>query len=173
MSRYEGRRVSRGNRTGPCKIGGVMSRIEQELRREIEPVIDGLGFYLVELKASELKDRFHAVVTIYREAGVDLDACAEIHRTILPRIELWRDARDVHLQVSSPGLDRTLKHQREYAIFAGKRIRVLLSSSKEWVSGVLRGSDEDSCTIETADGIRRVAFAEIRKAKLDDFWEER
>ncbi len=153
--------------------GDVMSRIEQELRREIEPVIDGLGFCLVELKASELKDGFHVVVTVYRTAGVDLDACADIHRTILPRIELWRDARDVHLQVSSPGLDRTLKDHREYAIFAGKRVRVLLSSGEEWVSGVLRGVDEESCSIETEDGIRRLAFAEIRKAKLDDFREVR
>jgi len=150
-----------------------MSRIEHELRREIEPVVEGLGFSLVELKASELKDGFHVVVTVYRTAGVDLDACAEIHRTILPRIELWRDARDVNLQVSSPGLDRTLKHHREYAIFAGKRVRIMLSTSNEWISGVLSASDEDSCTIETADGMRRLAFSEIRKAKLDEFREVR
>jgi ribosome maturation factor RimP len=98
---------------------------------------------------------------------VSIDDCAEVHRTVLPRLELLLDDRDVALQVASPGIERTMKDPRELEVFAGRGVKILKRDSEDWVAGIVRSADAQRVELKTADGVHEIALSDIRKAKLD------
>jgi len=88
--------------------------------------------------------------------------------------------RDLQLEVSTPGLQRTLKDVYEFGLFTGKRVRVYDTSKEAWVSGIIAQADQTSVQlsqvfIEDAKEMietMSVAYADIQKAKLDYRWED-
>jgi ribosome maturation factor RimP len=139
----------------------------QSLREQVSDVVSGLGYSVVDVNQSVVKGRTHVHLVIYRREGVNVDDCAEIHKTVAPRLELLLDDRDVALQVASPGIDRTFKSNREFAVFVNRGVKVLLKSSMEWTSGIVASSDETSVTLESDGTSAHIPFSDIQKAKLD------
>jgi ribosome maturation factor RimP len=139
---------------------------------EVIPLLEGLGFQLVELSSARRKGTLNVHVTIYRPEGVSLDDCAEVYTALMPRLEVVSDTRDVHLEVSSPGVSRGIKSGREFSLFEGKGVKVLTVDSDDWVGGVIATSDEESVTLRTKAGERTFVYGTIKKAKLDESQEE-
>jgi ribosome maturation factor RimP len=78
------------------------------------------------------------------------------------------------LEVSSPGLERKLKHEKDFVRFAGSQARLLLrtplNGRKRW-EGVLRGFEDGAVLFEPALGeILRVDLTSIEKANLKFEW---
>ena len=143
-----------------------MSDTAKTLRDQVEPIVEGAGYQVVELSSGVVKGRPHVTLVVYHPDGVSIDDCAELHRTILPRIELLLDSRDVALQIASPGIERTLKHEREYAVFVGRGVQLLIRDDG-WVGGRIVASTGTAVEIQTGEGVRTFAFHDIQKAKLD------
>lgn len=141
--------------------------ISASLREDLEAVIQGLGFTLLEANTSTVHGRTHVHVVVYSRDGVTIDACAEIHKTIMPRLELVLDDRDVALQVASPGIDRVMKEPEELRVFGGKGVQILRKSTQDWVGGVVVGTDDRSVVLATGREQERISFDDIQKAKLD------
>jgi ribosome maturation factor RimP len=137
------------------------------LHEQLEEIVQGVGFRIVELSASVVKGRTHVNLVIYRPEGVSIDDVALVHKTVLPRIELLLDDRDVALQVASPGIDRTFKDNVEFAVFAGKGVRVLSRERDDWVGGVIGEVTGRDVEIDTPEGAMKIAFSDVQKAKLD------
>ncbi len=146
---------------------------KQWLTGELEDVVRGLGFEIVDLNQSVVKGRTHVHLVVYREEGMNVDHCAEIHKTVAPRLELLLDDRDVALQVSSPGIDRVFKHMHEFSVFAGRGVRVLRKSNMKWEAGRIEQSDDQSVTLRSGESRITVEFADVQKAKLDHTQEVR
>lgn len=144
-----------------------MSDTTGALYEQLEEIVQGVGFRIVELNVSVVKGRTHANLVIYRPEGVSIDDVAEVHKTVLPRIELLLDDRDVALQVASPGIDRTFKDNVEFAVFAGKGVRILSQERGDWIGGVIREATDRDVEIETPEGVVRIAFSDVQKARLD------
>ena len=70
------------------------------------------------------------------------------------------------LEVSSPGLDRQLRSDREYRWAIGKAVRCWLAGGAE-VRGRLTDVGGERLTLEQSGGSVDVARAEITKARLD------
>lgn len=141
---------------------------ERDLTQELASVVDGLGFSLVECKAQGVKGTLHVHVVIHRAGGISVDDCVEIHRTIAPRVELITGKRDINVEVSSPGIDRKLKSRREYSLFVGMPLRVL-TLEEQWLRGTLEDADSEGITLKTDNNVtERLAYPEIRTARLDD-----
>ena len=102
-----------------------------------------------------------------REEGVGLDDCSEVYRTLYPRIELLYDSKHVHLEVSSPGVYRKVKHAREFGLFIGSSVRLLLDDTGDWLKGTIQGASDSAVDIATSQGNQRIEYADIRKAQLD------
>ncbi len=143
-----------------------MADITTALQEDLGPIVEGAGYRLVELHAGVVKGRTHVNVVVYRPDGVGIDDCAQIHRTLLPRIELLLDDRDVALQVSSPGIARTLKQMSEFAVFRGRGVQVLLRD-EGWIGGRVASATGTSVELTTDEGARTIAFVDIQKARLD------
>lgn len=141
---------------------------ERRLTEELRPVIEGLGYQLVEIRAKRLKDGYAVHVVLHRADGITVDDCAEVHTTILPRIQIIEDEQDINLEVSSPGIDRVLKSTQEFAVFMGKGARVLQAADGQWVGGVITGFTDGTVTLSKAGTDRHIDVRTIQKAKLDD-----
>ena len=131
----------------------------------LEPVIKGMGYDLVDLTHSRQKGTLQVQCIIYSENGITLDDCTRVHRTVLPKIELLEDVRDINLQVSSPGIARKLKKKREFIVFLKRRIKLFIDN--DWVDAVINEVDEKGVSFIIDDKDRYLLFSEIVKAKLE------
>ena len=142
---------------------------EDRLYPSVAPLIEKMGYSIVELISQRRRSgALHVHLVIYRPQGIGVQDCEEVYRAVLPRIEVSDDRRDVHLEVSSPGLTRNLKSADEFELFVGRRVKVLMDNSDEWVAGILGNTDETGITLRTSAGESRVDFSAIRKARLED-----
>ncbi|MBI9100792.1 MAG: ribosome assembly cofactor RimP [Spirochaetales bacterium] len=155
-------------------------RLEQEkLYDLIEPVVSGLGFKIVELNSRTVQGRLHINLVLFSPEGVGLDECAKVHRTIIPRLEMAEENRDIYLEVGSPGLSRNIKSAEEFQVFKGRGFRVLTESADEWLGGIIGDIIDDKLKVleinEAGEEVLKVELSvkDIRKAKLDDTQEIR
>lgn len=140
---------------------------DNSLIKNIEPVIKGLGFSLVEFTSHRNRSNLTINTIIYKDTGVNLADCSIVYKTILPRIELLEDSRSVNLEVSSPGLSRNIKTIDEFEIFTGRKVRVLKKDDSEWIHGSIDSVDNNSVYINISKETVAVNFADINKAKLE------
>jgi len=141
--------------------------LERTVRDVVEPVIAGLGYSLVDLTIARQSGSTRVNVVIYRKEGVGVDECAEISGMLFPRLETIDVLADPSLEVSSPGIDRTVKRPSEYSIFQGRGVRVLAGDSTEWESGIIERVEEGTLWLKRGKQTRGFAISGIRKARLD------
>lgn len=144
----------------------------EQLYEEFAPLVESLDLVLVDCVYGGTKFGVHLGLVIYSQNGVGTDECAQVYRLALPRLEVLLDSRDVHLEVTSPGLDRKIKHPREYRIFEGKRVKVL-TADQDWIHGIIASSDSSSVRIEMEKDVCTVQLSDILKAQLEYTWEDK
>ena len=145
----------------------MATELQEQIRCEVEPIVAGMGFTLVELRHSRSKNQNHVILVVYRSDGVGVNECAAISKNLYPRLELIDGLENLQLQVSSPGLDRILKSEEEYSIFRGRNVKVMLHGETEWIRGKIESVEGGELSLQTGGETRRVKMDEIRKAKLD------
>ena len=168
--------MSRGASKAPLIFDGVRdlsqreTDIEARVRELVEPILEekGLELYDVEwLSGKESRLR----VVIQGIGGVTLDDCQEVSR----ELSYLLDVEDfIHggylLEVSSPGLTRSLKKPLHYMKSKGETVRVTLKTQKGEKKNVLEGTiedaDEEGFSLATDEGLRRVPYEKVAKAKL-------
>ncbi len=144
--------------------------IEERVKELVEPILEskGLELYDVEwLGGRESRLR----VVIQGIGGITLDDCQEVSK----ELSYLLDVEDfIHtgylLEVSSPGLTRTLKKPQHYMKSEGERVRVTLKTEKGEKRSVLEGTiesaDEEGFSLATNQGVTRVPYQKVAKAKL-------
>ncbi len=137
-----------------------------ELNELLERTLPPMGYEVVDC---ELLSGGRLVrIYIDKPGGVDVDDCARVssHLTHLFAVENVAYER---LEVSSPGLDRRLKKEADFARFDGQeaqlRLREPIGNARR-IKGVLRGSDAGVVRLETAAGVQSIPLANIDKARL-------
>lgn len=102
---------------------------QQDVIKNIEPVLDdalsSVGIEIVDIEYHREAGRMVFRVYIDHGDGVDLDLCEKASRMIgeiLDRVDPIQQAYT--LEVSSPGLDRVLKKDRDFERFSGQKIRL-------------------------------------------------
>jgi ribosome maturation factor RimP len=137
---------------------------EQRLEEILTPLLNGMRLSLVEASVSRHKGDVKVNLVLYKQGGISLDDLTGAQKILRPRLELEYDREGLSMEISSPGLSRVVKSPKEYRIFKGRNFRLLLE--EEWIDGVLRDSDENSVSFETAGEILEIPVTRIRKAKL-------
>ena len=144
-----------------------LEHFHDSVREAVEPVLAGMGLFLVEMTLGRRKGTTRVGVVIYRKEGIGVDDCAEVSGMLLPRLETIEGMGDVSLEVSSPGIERTLRNPGEYAIFAGRGVRILAGAETEWQGGIIQRVEGSILWLKTGREIKGFAIADIRKARLD------
>ncbi|MCL1992461.1 MAG: ribosome assembly cofactor RimP [Spirochaetes bacterium] len=119
------------------------------LHDSLQKVAGGLGLKLVEFALSKHKGSVQARAVIYNGGVVGLEECSRAHHAIMPRLELAFPGRDVHLEVSSPGINRQIKCGAEFSHYMGRGVSCYCKDVSEWLSGILESADEKGVVIKT------------------------
>jgi ribosome maturation factor RimP len=154
-----------------------MQEDERQLQIEevVQPVLLDHGLTLVDLEFRPRRPRGVLRLFVDKPGGVGIDDCQRVSREVgdvLDASALIEEAYD--LEVSSPGLDRQLRKDREFRWAVGKRVRCWLAGGEE-VRGRLVGIDGGFLVLEQNGGETKLDRASITKAKLDADvpWEKR
>jgi ribosome maturation factor RimP len=148
----------------------------QELVERLEglltPVVRSEGLILVELQFRPEGSGLVLRLFVDRpEGGVSLDECAQVSRQASDLL----DVEDVvpgrfHLEVSSPGLTRRLKTARDFEIFAGRLVKMMVreadGKNRTW-RGQLKGMQGEEVVVEVEGRLRTAPLGEVLKANLD------
>ncbi len=140
----------------------------------VEPVVTGQGYELVDV---EFKNEMGGwILRVYidkpgAEAGVGLDDCAQVSRELSAVLDV-EDVIPGHysLEVSSPGLNRPLKKEADFARFVGKKAKIRtrhpVGESRRNFSGTLMGVSEGKVKIDVGDQVCEVPVDDVEKANL-------
>lgn len=126
-----------------------------------------MGYELVDAQASNGGRLLRLFID--KPGGVTLDDCAAASRH-LTRVLAVEGIDYERLEVSSPGLDRPLRKESDFARFAGQKAEVRMRtpdpSGRRKFVGVLRGAEAGRVIIELEGGIVGLALDDLDKAKL-------
>lgn len=140
---------------------------DNRIEEAIQPVLRDHGLELVDLDWRPHRPRAALRVFVDKRGGVGIGDCERVSREIGDVLDvsgLISQAYD--LEVSSPGLDRQLRREREYRWAIGKPIRCWLAGGAE-VQGRLAEVGVERLTLERSGERVEVARADITKARLD------
>ncbi|MBQ8229613.1 MAG: ribosome maturation factor RimP [Clostridia bacterium] len=139
----------------------------EEIENALLPIAAELNIEIVEL---EFKQGREPALTVYidTETGVDLDTCEKFHRAIDPVLDEVDPTfgTPYTLNVSSPGLDRPLKTDRDYQKCIGQKVEVKLFApikGKKFFELVLKGHDETCVYLDDNGEEMKLEKAKIAK----------
>ena len=126
--------------------------IESRAEALIQPVIEENQFELVDVEYVKEAGEWYLRAYIDKPGGVTVDDCEKVSRAFEARLDEADLIADAYiLEVSSPGLDRPLKKEKDYQRSLGRLIEVRtyrpIDKRKEFC-GILKAYDADTVTIE-------------------------
>jgi len=147
------------------KAKGVVEKVEPMIEKELEPA----GIELVDVQHKNQAGRWVLQVFIDKPGGVDLDTCQRASEIIGRALDLQDPIPHSYvLEVSSPGLDRVLKKDKDFERFAGKRVTVKLREpleNQKNFKGLLIGLRDGNIMLDLGDkiiGIHRTETVQVR-----------
>ena len=134
-------------------MAGKVKTIVQE---KVSPLIENMGYEVVDVEYSKQADGMNLVFYIDSEAGVTIDDCEKVSKLIDPVLDELNPTDDAPytLSVSSPGIDRPIKTERDFVRNKGKEIEITLFSKldgKKVFKGTLTDFDENTVTIQLSE----------------------
>ena len=135
-----------------------MNRSEYEKRTEqlLLPILLEHGFELVDVEFVKEGSSWYLRAYIDKPGGISIDDCETVSRALEQQLDSEDFIREAYvLEVSSPGLGRPLKKEKDYVRNEGKEIELKLYKSFEHekeLRGLLKAWSKDSVTIVTGDG---------------------
>ena len=141
-----------------------MNRSEYESRTEalVSPILDERGWELVDVEFVKEGSNWYLRAYIDKPGGITVDDCEIVSRALEAKLDSENFISEAYiLEVSSPGLGRAIRKDKDYVRNEGKEIELRrykpFEHEKEW-RGVLTGWNADSVTITVEDD-REIVFA--------------
>lgn len=138
-----------------------MSRREEyEAKTEalLQPMVDERGFELVDVEYVKEGSNWYLRAFIDKPGGISIDDIEPISRELSEKLDQEDFISDAYiLEVSSPGLGRPLKKEKDFVRSIGEEIEIHLyraiNKQKEFV-GILKefNKEENTFTVELEDG---------------------
>jgi ribosome maturation factor RimP len=142
----------------------------QQVEELIAPVIRAENLELVEVEYKHEGRSWYLRIYIHKEEGVGLEDCQRVSHRIEDMIEIDNiiPSRYV-LEVSSPGLDRPLKTERDFLRNKNRKIRVVASAPVDgkWdFCGAIKDCKERTLNLEQDGKQIDIPLEKITKARL-------
>jgi ribosome maturation factor RimP len=137
----------------------------------IEPVLEPEGIELVDIEFRLEGGRWVLRLYIDTPQGVTLNDCELVSRQVGALLDIKNPIeRRYVLEVSSPGINRVLRKERDFRLFAGSPVRIRTRrklTGRRNFQGILKGM-EDSAIVLEVDGARvEIDPKNVEKANLD------
>ena len=147
-----------------------MAKIEEKVEQLVKNPIEKLGYSLYDVEYVKEGPEYYLRIYIDKESGIDLNDCEKVSNEIneiLDRADYIKE--QYYLEVSSPGLNRTLFTENHYKRFIGREVMVRFTKSidgKKNVKGILKEVNEDSIVVE-AENLMNIPKDKIKSANIE------
>ena len=145
-------------------------RIEHIVEELAVPIIERSGCELVDIEYVKEGRNWYLRVYIDKREGVTVEDCQKVSESLSDLLDRVDPIDHSYiLEVSSPGVERPLKTQRDFDHFVGREVSIRLYSpleGKKEFTGVLEGLKDGIVTVETPEGKLRFQRERIASARL-------
>ena len=136
----------------------------------IEPIIDEMSFELVDVEYVSNQGRWVLRIYIDKAGGVTIDDCARVSGEIGDVIDVKEIIdHEYVLEVSSPGLNRPLRKEKDFMSALDKKIRVRMAvpvMGRRNFTGYLKKFQAQTLYLEMDNGHVTLPWREVDKANL-------
>lgn len=152
---------------GRRKIVEVSTRLAEEVGSR-------QGVEIVDVEYVKEHGEYFLRVYIDKPGGVSLDDCEAFSEAMSELLDAVDPIPNSYsLEISSPGIERPLKKERDYERFAGRMVAIRtyapIDGRKNW-KGVLHGLKDGHVVVEADGRIYSIPLASISKAHLVAEW---
>lgn len=147
----------------------MVSELKERIESLIIPILDDTHVELVEFRIKHRQGTVVMDILVDKpQGGVTLKDCSQINRQICERLEEnpWL-TEGLMVEVSSPGLDRPLKIQKDFQRVLGKSVRFYLletvENKLEW-TGILEKIEDTCVIVDSGDITLEIPLVKISKA---------
>jgi len=152
---------------------GKMSRkeeYEQKAEALLSPIVESNGFELVDVEYVKEAGNWYLRGYIDKPGGITVNDCETVSRAFSDRLDEDDFIEDSYImEISSPGLDRPLKKEKDFARSIGKLVEIrtyrTIEKQKEFC-GELTAYDNNSVTIDEEGTPRTFDKKDIALARL-------
>ncbi|NIZ40825.1 hypothetical protein PVA45_04825 [Entomospira entomophila] len=124
-----------------------------------------LGYSVVEITISPAKFGGKKVsLYIYKEHGIGLDDCSAVASSLNLELDVLYPEIDIALNVSTPGIDRQFKSNKEYSIFINQRVHIAYKNGASAI-GIISSVAENGFYLDGTETLH--LFQDIARAKLN------
>lgn len=127
------------------------------VRDLIQPVADEMEYILWDVEYVKEGAEMVLRITIDRdgEQGIGIEDCERLHRAIDPMLDEADPIENSYrLEVSSPGVERTLSRPEHFQKCLGEQVEVRLYApldGQKKIVGTLTGADENTITVTVGE----------------------
>ncbi len=130
-----------------------MAKVKELCEKTFRPVVEEMGYELVEVSYEKENGGMSLIFTIDKDGGVNIDDCEIVNKKLDPMLDELNptDDKPYTLVVSSPGLDRPLKTDRDLKRNLDKEVEITLFAKQEGKKlfvGVLKAYDDKTITLQ-------------------------
>ncbi|HIR93225.1 MAG TPA: ribosome maturation factor RimP [Candidatus Egerieimonas intestinavium] len=143
---------------------------ESQAEALLLPIVENLGFELVDVEYVKEGGTWYLRAYVDKEGGITINDCETVSRAFSEKLDEKDFIDEAYImEVSSPGLGRPLKKEKDFARSLGKEVEIRtfrpIRHEKEFY-GVLSAYDADSVTIAAEDGSQTFERKDIALIRL-------
>jgi len=132
---------------------------EKKTEEILIPLVEEYGYELVDVEYVKEGGTWYLRAYIDKPGGISIEDCEMVSRRLSDILDEKDYIDDSYiLEVSSPGLGRPLKKEKDFKRSIGKEVEVrtyrMIDKQKEF-TGILKAYDKDSVTVELEDGTEK------------------
>jgi ribosome maturation factor RimP len=149
----------------------ALSEIEHRILDLVEPEARALGFELVRVRMTGSRPPVLQIMAEKPDGTMDVEDCAKLSRRLSPLLDAEDPvAGEYSLEVSSPGIDRPLTREGDFAKWMGHEVRVEIGTpvdGRKRFHGFIAGEKDGAAKLNLKDGGEAtIPLAEMVKAHL-------
>ena len=133
--------------------------IEAQAEELLIPILERLCLELYDVEYVKEAGNYYLRAYIDKEGGVTIDDCEAVSREFSPMLDEKNFIDDVYtMEVSSPGLGRPLRRERDYEKSVGRELEIHTYKAVDGDKiffGILTAYDKDTVTIREENGNER------------------
>ena len=151
-----------------------MNKIEEAVWTMAEPLAEQNGLELIEVEFVKEGSEWYLRLYLDKENGtVELDDCEKISRLVSDQLDKKDPIEQAYrLEVSSPGIERPLKRDKDFLRFKGEKVRAKvimpINGQKEFVGEL---GEVDAQTIQIICDGESVSVPRDKVSKIHLEWE--
>ena len=144
----------------------------EKLTQLCKPFVEELNYELYHLEYVKENGEYYLRIYIDKEdGGVALTDCEKVSRNVSDMLDVEDPIADSYfLEVSSPGLNRTLHTDVHYKRFIGSEVFVRFTNAlngKKNVKGILENIDEEAIYVKSENDLVKIPKDKIKSANID------